>query len=80
MITTALLVGPALGCGGPEPEPNTIAPEEITSTETTEVPNTNSEPPFDEEPPTGNPGVPEPEPEPEPEPPQPETNVGRSTE
>ncbi|MFK7998167.1 MAG: hypothetical protein AB8H86_01175 [Polyangiales bacterium] len=45
LITSALLVGPALGCGSTDPEPNTVAPPE-------------SQPMED---PTGNPLGPEPE-------------------
>lgn len=48
LITSALLVGPALGCGSTDPEPNTVAPPESRTMED----------------PTGNPLGPEPEIEP----------------
>lgn len=82
LITSALLVGPALGCGGTETETN-VAPVEVPA-EVDRVPegNTQFDHPIEERDPTGNPGGPEWELEPvedpfQPQPePEPETNTG----
>ena len=76
LITSALLVGPALGCGGPEPEANTVAPTETTESEGPNVnmPVDHDPPPVIDEP-TANPVPPSPDPEAVPEE-DPELNVG----